>query len=635
MKASIYWADNYVKKCQTAESAISRIRPGQRVFIGSACGEPQALVRALYENGSRLTGLELVRLMSLGTQAVTGLASKAEALSRNVRTIYLGAATAERLAQSRKFITPLNMSDVPNLFLSRKLPIHVALIQTSPPDDFGWMSLGVSVDVTLAAATSADMVIAQVNPKMPRVLGHSFIHVNDVHAIVEHDEPLLEVKPQPRSDIATRIGQHIARLIEDGSTLQIGLDAASQATLQALSDKNDLGIHSQYITDDIMHLYSAGIINNRVKGINEGKIVASAAIGSANLYEFINDNPAVDFYPSDYVNDPTVISQHYRMISMNVAKAIDLTGQVTSEASERTYFAGISGIPDFIRGAKRSPEGKPILMLFSTSEDESESRIVPKLGDDAVVVPRGDVHYVISEYGGVNLFGKSLQERAMAMIEIAHPKFREMLFEKAKEAGLISSTRSLGEAAVGVYPVSMEETIVVDGETVIIRPTKPVDDRRIQEHYYSLDKEDVLSRFFHEKTIFKRSDIELRSQVDYIRDLSILAIVGAFGFGRVVALGESLYISDSNTAEVAFSVNRDYQGKGIGRLILAKLAQAAKENGLVGIEAYTSLHNKKMINLFKTLPYEVKARYISDGLKLECRFSEPAVAAAEEQADSE
>lgn len=623
MKKSFYWADNYVSRCKTAEAAIAQIRSGQRVFIGSACGEPQALVRALYEVGGRLTGIELVRLMSLETQAVAALAKKAEDLSRNVRTIYLGAATAERLAPNRKFITPLNMSDVPNLFLTRKLPIHVALIQTSPPDDFGWMSLGVSVDVTLAAARSADMVIAQVNPRMPRVLGHSFIHVNDVHAIVEHEEPLLEVKPQPRSDVATRIGQHIARLIEDGSTLQIGLDAASQATLQALSDKNDLGIHSQYITDDIMHLYSAGIINNRNKGINEGKIVASAAIGSANLYEFINDNPAVDFYPSDYVNDPFVISQHPRMISMNVAKAIDLTGQVTAEASERTYFAGISGIPDFIRGAKRSPEGKPILMLLSTSEDETESRIVPKLGDDAVVVPRGDVHYVVSEYGGVNLFGKSLQERAMAMIEISHPKFRDMLFDKAKEAGLIPQTRSLGEAARGVYPVWMEEAIEVDGELIVIRPSKPVDERRIQEHYYGLEKEDILSRFFHEKTIFNRSEIELRSQVDYIKDLSILAVVGEFGFGRVVALGESMYIPESNTAEVAFSVNRKYQGKGIGRRILAKLAQAAEENGLSGVVAFTNLHNKKMINLFKTLPWVVKTKYISEGLKLECRFSEP------------
>jgi acyl-CoA hydrolase/GNAT superfamily N-acetyltransferase len=621
-------------KRRTAEAAIQMIRSGQRIFIGSACGEPQALVRALNDVGGQLTGVEIVRLMSFETPAMAALSGKAEMFSRNIRNIYLGAAKAGSMIPNRRFVTPLNMSEVPDLFLSRKLPIDVALIQTSLPDDFGWMSLGVSVDVTLAAASSADRVIAQVNPRMPRVLGHSFIHMNDVDAVVEHEEELVTVPPQPLSDAALLIGEHIARLIEDGATLQIGLDAASQAVLRALSDKNDLGIHSQYITDDIMHLYSMGIITNRKKGLNEGKIVASAAIGSANLYEFINDNPAVDFYPSNYVNDPYIISQHHRMVSMNTARAIDLTGQVTAETSARTYFTGISGIPDFVRGSRRAVEGKSILILMSTSEDGSQSRIVPNLDDAASVVSRGDVQYIVSEYGVVNLFGKSLQERAMAMIEIAHPDFRQQLFDAAKEKGLIGTDRSLGEAVRAVYPVWMEEVMETGGISVTIRPSKPVDDRRIQEHYYGLEKEDVLSRFFHEKTIFGRSVTEERSKTDYIKDLTILALVGEFGFGRVVAVGESRYLSELNMSEVAFSVNRKYQGKGIARRIMAKLATAAKENGIAGLVAYTELHNKKMINLFKSLPYPVKSQYVSEGLKLECRFEEsvqqpPAEAATE------
>jgi acyl-CoA hydrolase/GNAT superfamily N-acetyltransferase len=621
-------------KRRTAEAAIQMIRSGQRIFIGSACGEPQALVRALNDVGGQLTGVEIVRLMSFETPAMAALSGKAEMFSRNIRNIYLGAAKAGSMIPNRRFVTPLNMSEVPDLFLSRKLPIDVALIQTSLPDDFGWMSLGVSVDVTLAAASSADRVIAQVNPRMPRVLGHSFIHMNDVDAVVEHEEELVTVPPQPLSDAALLIGEHIARLIEDGATLQIGLDAASQAVLRALADKNDLGIHSQYITDDIMHLYSMGIITNRKKGLNEGKIVASAAIGSANLYEFINDNPAVDFYPSNYVNDPYIISQHHRMVSMNTARAIDLTGQVTAETSARTYFTGISGIPDFVRGSRRAVEGKSILILMSTSEDGSQSRIVPNLDDAASVVSRGDVQYIVSEYGVVNLFGKSLQERAMAMIEIAHPDFRQQLFDAAKEKGLIGTDRSLGEAVRAVYPVWMEEVMETGGISVTIRPSKPVDDRRIQEHYYGLEKEDVLSRFFHEKTIFGRSVTEERSKTDYIKDLTILALVGEFGFGRVVAVGESRYLSELNMSEVAFSVNRKYQGKGIARRIMAKLATAAKENGIAGLVAYTELHNKKMINLFKSLPYPVKSQYVSEGLKLECRFEEsvqqpPAEAATE------
>ena len=622
MSASIYWADGYVEKRMDAPQAIKSIRPGQRVFIGSACGEPQLLVRSLSEKAMHLSGLEVVRLMSYETTSLTAIADRTQDYSLNVRSIYLGSAKVEAIASKRRFITPMNMSDVPGLFKTRKLPIHVAMIQVAPPDDFGWLSLGISVDVTLAAALAADRVIVQVNPQMPRVLGQSFIHVNDVDIIVEHEEELLSVNPAAPSDTAARIGQHIARLIDDGSTLQIGLDAASQATVQALGNKNDLGIHSQYLTDDIMHLYSTGVVTNRRKGFNEGKLVASAAIGSRNLYEFVHDNPAVDFHPSDYVNDPFVISRHHRMVSMNVAKTIDLTGQVSAEASSQTFFAGVSGIPDFVRGARRSPGGKSILMLPSTSLDGAMSNIVPTLHETAVVVPRGDVHYVATEYGVVNLFGKSLQERVIAMIEIAHPDFREELFDAAKAADFIGSERSLGEAARAVYPIVLEQTLMVGDQQMTIRPAKPVDERRIQEHYYSLDKEDVFSRFFHEKNAFGRQDVAGKSQIDYVKDLTLLGIVGEFGFGRVVAVGESVLLLDSNMAEVAFSVSKEFRGHGLGKILLKKLAEAGQENGLAGLMAYTAPNNRAMIRLFNTLPYKVTSSYDGEGVYLRCRFDE-------------
>ncbi len=622
MTTSNYWADSYIEKKRGAKAAVSLIKPGQRVFIGSACGEPQELVRLLSDAASKLTGLEIVRMMSQETTSLTAIANQTQDLNLNIRTIYLGSAGVDSIARNMRFITPMNMSDVPGLFKTRKLPINIALIQVSPADDFGWMSLGVSVDVTLAAALSAEFVIAQVNPRMPRVLGQSFIHVNDVDVIVEHEEELITIGPREHSEEAARIGQHIARLIEDESTLQIGLDAASQATVQALSNKNDLGFHSQYLTDDIMHLYAMGAINNRKKGFNEGKLIASAAIGSRNLYDFVDDNPAVDFRPSDYVNDPFIISRHHRMVSMNVAQAMDLTGQVAAEASAQTFYAGVSGIPDFVRGARRAPGGKSILMLFSTSRDGKTSNIVPLLQDKAIVVPRGDVHYVVTEYGVVNLFGKSLQERVMAMIQIAHPNFREELFESAKMAGMISSERTLGEAARGIYPVRLEETIEIDGEQITIRPSKPVDERRIQEHYYGLDKNDIFSRFFHNKTSFGRSDVEPKSQIDYVKDLTLVAVVGEFGFGRVVAVGECMLLLSNNMAEVAFSVNRKYQGKGIGRRMLKKLAEAARENGIAGLMAYTAPRNQAMIKLFKTLPYKVKTSYDGEGITLVSRFDE-------------
>ena len=620
-----YWADTYLEKSVTPEKAIARIRSGQRVFIGSGCGEPQTLIQTLVEKTNNFSGLEIVRLLGRETASLTAIADRTKDTNLNIRSIYLGSTKLESIAKQQRFITPMNMSDVHMLFITRKLPLNVALIQVSPTDDFGWLSVGISVDVTMAAARSAEFVIAQVNPAMPRVMGQSFIHVNDVNLIVEYEEDLLSVPPSAvSSPAAMQIGYHIAKLIEDGSTLQIGLDAASQATVQALSNKNDLGVHSQFLTDDIMHLYATGNINNQKKGINEGKMVASMAIGSHNLYEFLNDNPAVDFHPSDYVNDPFIIAQHNKMISMNVASTMDLTGQVSTGASAATRFAGVSGIPDFVRGARRSKGGKSILMLFSTSETENglQSNIVPQLNDDVTVVSRGDVHYVISEYGSVNLFGKSIQERTIAMISIAHPDFRDQLFEAAKERGYIGSERNLGEASKAIYPINLEEVLDINGEKILIRPSKPVDERRIQEHYYSLPKEDVLTRFFCQKTIFGRTEMESRSHVDYVNDITLVAVVGEFGFGKVVAVAESMKLKGSNISEVAFSVSEEYQGKGLGTFFIKKLAAVARESGIAGLTAYTFPSNKAMIALFKTLPYKVKTVYEDGDLVLSCRFSE-------------
>jgi acyl-CoA hydrolase/RimJ/RimL family protein N-acetyltransferase len=622
MAKALYWVDEYVEKKRDVESAIRLIRSGQRVFIGSACGEPQKLVRGLVDHANLFTGLEIVRMMSQESAPLHEIVTKTAASGFSIRHIYLGAASSVHFQNNLRFITPMNMSDVPSLFKSRKLPINVALIQVSPPDDFGWMSLGISVDVTMAAAYSADLVIAQVNPNMPRVMGQSFIHVNDVDAIVEHEEDLITIQKAEMSEVSAMIGRHISRLISDGSTIQVGLDAASMATVQALSQKNDIGFHSQYLTGDIMKLYALGVINNRKKGINEGKLVASAALGDKDLYEFLHDNPAIEFHPSDYVNNPYIISRHNRMVSLNVANVIDLTGQVSVEAMAQTHFAGVSGIMDFVQGACRSPGGKSILMLPSTTPDNKKSNIICSMGNEAVVVPRGSVHYVATEYGVVNLFGKNLQERVIAMISIAHPDFRDELFFGAKEAGMIGSERSLGEAARAVYPVNLEDIIEVNGQTVTIRPAKTVDERRIREHYYNLEKNDIYMRFFHDKKNFSASDVEAIAQIDYIKDLTLIGVVGESGFDRVVAVGEYLLLVESNMAEVAFTVARDYQNKGLGKLFLHKLATAAREHGISGLVAYTKPNNKAMIDLFKTLPYKIKTSLEDGGLSLSCKFDE-------------
>ena len=624
MALTTYWADDYIENQRSATKALSLIRPGQRVFIGSSCGEPQHLVRELSELSFQFKDIEIIRLMTLETTPLSLIANKTKDHSLNLRSFYLGSAKAKGIARNMRFITPINMSAIPRLFKSRLLPIHVALIQVSPPDDFGWMSLGVSVDITLAAAQSADLVIAQVNANMPRVLGRSFLHVNEVDFFVEYDEPLLTIGENPELAAANDIGRLIARrLIDDGSTLAIGLGTTSEAVMLALSDRNDLGIHTMYMTNEIMHLFSKGVITNRMKGFNEGKMVANSAIGSEDLYEFLNDNPAVEFHPSDYVCDPGIIARHHKMVAMSVAMSIDLTGQVAADAMPHSHFSGVTGISDFMRGAVQSAGGKSILMLPSTAMQGKKSRIVPFLNDTAVAAPRGDVHYVVTEYGAVNLFGKSFQERAMAMISIAHPDFRDELFFEAKKMGLLSSDRTLHESLHGVYPIHLEETLEIDGEQITVRAVKPVDERRIQEHFYNLDKDDVVARFFHEKTTFLKEEVEGVSQIDYVKDLTMVVIVGEFGFGRVVGIGEYLIDPATNVAEIAFSISKEYQKKGMGKILIKKLASAAMENDISGLVAYTSPNNRGMIKLFNQLPYKASTFFDGDMLTLSCKFDEP------------
>lgn len=620
---SIYWPDQYLAKKRSAREAISMIKRGQRVFTGSFCGEPQTLIKELVSQSRNFTDLEIVRVLSLGTNPLTSMADETVSHCFNIRSFYLGSAKPRSLSQNKRFITPINLSAVPRLFKSRQLPIHVALIQVSEPDDFGWMSLGISVDVTLAGAESADMVIAQVNPRMPRVLGRSFIHVNDVDVIVEQEEELLTIGRPPELESAQIIAQHATKLIEDGSTLQISLGTAHQALITGLSEKKDLGVHTQFLSDGIMKLFSMGVITNRKKGFNDGKLVASGAIGSTTLYEFVNDNPGIEFHPSDYVNDPMIIARHNKMVALNVAMAMDLTGQVVADALPYNHFTGLSGLMDFVRGSSQSEGGKNILMLPSTTLDGKSSRIAPLLENIPVVMPRGDVQYVVTEYGVVNLFGKSLQERAIAMISIAHPDFRDELFYKSKELGLLGPERTLADTIKSVYPIKIEETRVVDGRKVLFRPARLTDERSIQEHFYNLDQKDVMRRFMHQKTSFVSEDVAEVFQVDYINDMTIVAVIGDPGFEKIIALGGYLLDPANNMAEVSYSVDKRWQGKGLSTLINEKLAQTAREHGISGLVAYTEPSNRRMIRLFEKLPYKISSSLSGDMLILSARFDEP------------
>ncbi|MGD8991672.1 MAG: GNAT family N-acetyltransferase, partial [Desulfobacterales bacterium] len=496
---------------------------------------------------------------------------------------------------------------------------HFALIQVSPPDDYGWMSLGISVDVTLAASQSADFVIAQVNPRMPRVPGHSFIHLKDVDVLVEHEEDLLIAYDLPEYESAADIAGITTNLVDDGSTIQLGLAELSPAIAQALADKNDLGVHTEIVTDDLMDLVFKGVVTNRYKGLNQGKLMASGAIGSKKLYRLLHNNVAVEFRPSDYINHPAIISQNNKMVAINFACTMDLSGQVYADALPQNHFSGVTGMLDFIMGATISPGGKSIIVIPARSIDDQTSRIISKAERGSIAIPKGYVSYVVSEFGMVNLFGKNIEERAMAMISLAHPHFRDGLFQTAQENGLIDRNRTLNESLFGVYPARMEETRIFDGVKITFRPAKPVDDRLIQEHFYAMDEKDVQTRFFGMRRSFYREDMENMFQVDYIKNFSIVAVIGEVGFEKIIGLG--MYALEHGTvAEVAFSVSTEWQGKGIASVLLEKLTEAARENGITSLQAYVLPTNKSMIKLFKRLPYKVQTIIEEGMLVLQCNF---------------
>lgn len=615
-----YWADNYHNNKLSIEEAIGKIQSGQRIFIGSSCGEPQQLVKGLADASLSFTDLEIVRMFSGESTSLSRIAEKSKSQNLNIRSFYLGSANSDSFKGDLRFITPINLSDIHKLIKSKLLPIQVALIQVSPPDDFGWMSMGISVDVTASAAAGADLVIAQVNKKMPRVLGRSMIHVNDIDYFVEHDENLIEIGTYPDVKTAEKIARYVSRLVDDGSTMQMSLGGTSEANIQALMEKNDLGIHTQYVTNTIMKLMAMGVVTNKKKGFNTGKIICSNAIGNQDLYDLLHYNAGVEFHPSKYVNDPRKIAKNRKMVAMNTAREIDLTGQVTADALPFNNFSGVTGILDFFRGAAMSKKGKSILMLTSTRDGDKQSRIVPMLHNKAVVVPRSEVQYVVTEYGSVNLFGKSIQERALSLITIAHPDFRDQLFEEAKELGLLGPERTLREEIHSIYPLGLEETRLLGRKKVTFRPVKLTDERIIQEHYYGLDSTDVVSRFFHEKKSFVSKQIERTFIIDYHKDLTIVAVEGQSGYEKILAVGEYYLNPETELAEIAFSVEKDWQGKGLSSIVIQKLAEAAKRNGIKGLTAYTAKENKRMVKLFNTLNYEVKVASQGNMVYLEARF---------------
>lgn len=424
----ISWTDLY-SKCRTrAEEAVKEIQSGMQVFLTGNCSVPQVALAALVRRAPVLENVEVIQVLSIGG---TNYVSEEMAGHLRINTLFISDNVREAVNQGRADFTPSHLSEIPRLFSSGVLSIDVALIQVSPPDEHGFCSFGVEVGVTKTAAQSAKIVIAEINPQMPRTLGDSFIHISKINHIIPVDYPLPEISMGEPTTLSRQIGQHVAGLIDDGSTLQLGIGAIPDGVLHYLWEKRDLGIHSEMFSDGVIDLYEAGVITNEKKTLHPGKMIAGFLLGTRRLYEFVDNNPIVEMHPTEYVNDSYIISQNDKMVAINSAIEVDLTGQICADSIGTRLYSGTGGQLDFIRGAARSKGGRPIIALPSiavTRTGQCFSRIVPTLKPGAgVVTTRNDVHYVVTEHGVADLYGKTIRQRARALIEIAHPEMQAEL----------------------------------------------------------------------------------------------------------------------------------------------------------------------------------------------------------------
>jgi acyl-CoA hydrolase len=429
------WLDDYRSKLLGSDDAAALVTSGARVYYGGNAAIPQELVRALARRAPELENVQLSHVLLLGEDP---LSAPGMAKSFRHNSLFVGPADRMAVNDGRADYMPIFLHAIPRIFNESIIPLDVAMVSTSPPDEHGFMSLGAEILASKAACRAAKTVIAQVNEKMPRVLGDSFLHVSRVNAIVEHTEPLLTLDARPPTDVELAIGQHIVPLIQEGSTVQMGIGGIPDAVYASLDGPLDLGIHTEMISDGAMRAIERGVVTGNSKTLHPGKVVLTFALGTEILYDFLDNNPLIEAHPVEHVNDPVVVSQNDNMVAVNSAVEVDLTGQVCSDSIGPYIYSGFGGQVDFIRGAARSKGGKPIIALPSTARGGKLSRIVSLLQWGAgVVTSRADVHYVVTEHGVANLFGKNLRERAEALIGIAHPDFREELESAAKERKLL------------------------------------------------------------------------------------------------------------------------------------------------------------------------------------------------------
>lgn len=598
------WRERYERRITSPAAAIAKIAPGRRILIGSGAAEPITLVNALDVHGSHLADNEIVHLLTLGPAPYV----RADLAGRFRHTaFFIGPNTREAVQTGRADFMPVFLSEIPRLIRSGRVKIDVVLLQVTPPDRHGQVSLGVSVDVVRAAVDAAELVLAEVNPAMPRTLGDSSVNVSDIDWLIPVETPMLELLPEPLDEVSLQIGRHVASLIPNGATLQTGIGKIPHAVVMALGKHSDLGVHTEMLSDSVVELVEAGVITGKKKTLLPGKLVTSFVMGTRRLYDWVDDNPCVELRPSDFTNDPLTIARNDTMVAINSALAVDLTGQVAADTVGGRFFSGIGGQVDFVRGAARSRGGKPIIALPSTAMQGAQSRIQPTLEAGAgIVTSRGDVHYVVTEYGVADLWGKSIRQRATALIDIAHPDFRRELVNAAKERHYVFPDQSIPPHA----PRQPEETAIKlkSGELVRIRSVRMADDDALQALFYRLSNESTYERFLCHKQRHPRDEMKDLVKVDNEASLALVAALHSGETADLVAMARYDLDPATGLADVAFVVQDAWQGKGLGKAIFSRLLELARARGVAGFTADVLVGNGRMLAIFNQSGVRVESR---------------------------
>lgn len=575
------------------------LKSGNRIFIGSNAAVPNALIDNLIDNSANLHDIETVHILTLSENKWAKVEHKN---LFKVNTFFIGGKNIrEAVAEGRADYTPSFISDIPKLFRENVLPLDAALIMVSPPDEYGYCSLGVSVDIVSSAVKSAKYVIAQINPKMPRTNGHSFVHMNQIHAWIEAEQAIPELPPANIDRVNEQIGQYTAMLVENGATLQIGIGKIPEAVLRYLANHKDLGVHSEMISDGLIDLMLSGVINNRKKTFHKGKTIVTFCLGTKKLYDFVDGNPHVEFFPSEHVNSPVNIAKNDNMVSINSAIEVDLTGQVVSDSIGYQFYSGIGGQVDFARGASLSKGGKPIIALPSTTKDGKTSRIVAHITEGGgVVTSRGHVNYVVTEYGIASLLGKSIRERSLELIRIAHPKFRDKLLADVRKHYWVPEYQEVSPTSVPeLGDVEMKKFTFSDVE-YILRPLSPADERKLQEFFYSHTKETLMMRYNHHATQMTRENACKLVSVNQHKDLALCFTQKIYLEEVIHAVGRYYFIESNNSAEVAFVIRENKRGKGMASTLLAEMIKVARKRKIDKLVACVRRDNAPMLKVFES-----------------------------------